>query len=281
MKKTLLAVGAVVVLGGAWAAFRPEKLFVNEKVNETFPAAPAKSEASGPRELAKGNFRGIAHESQGTATVYALPDGKQVLRLTEFKTSNGPQLRLYLVAADDAKDNDTVKTAGFVDLGALKGNEGDQNYDVPAGTDLAKYRAVTVWCQRFGVNFATAPLGGTSAASGEPVKLSSGNFHSVAHEAKGVATVFQLADGRQVLRLTEFTTSNGPDLQLYLVAADDATDSDTVKQAGFLSLGPLKGNQGDQNYEIPAGTDLTKYRAVTVWCRRFGVNFTTAALKKS
>ncbi|HEX9264600.1 MAG TPA: DM13 domain-containing protein [Candidatus Binatia bacterium] len=45
-----------------------------------------------------------------------------------------------------------------MDLGSIKGNIGDQNYDLPAGVDLSKYRAVTVWCKRFGVNFATAPL---------------------------------------------------------------------------------------------------------------------------
>ena len=63
------------------------------------------------------------------------------------------------MAAADAKDNDTVTKAGFIDLGSIKGNIGDQNYDLPAGVDLSKYRAVTVWCKRFGVNFATAPLG--------------------------------------------------------------------------------------------------------------------------
>ena len=65
---------------------------------------------------------------------------------------------MYLVAAADASDNETVTKAGFVELGKLKGNEGDQNYDIPAGLDLEKYRAVTIWCRRFGVNFATAPL---------------------------------------------------------------------------------------------------------------------------
>ena len=81
-----------------------------------------------------------------------------MLRLTNFKTSNGPDVRVYLVAAGDAKDNETVKKAGFIELGKLKGNEGDQNYDVPANADLAKYRAVTIWCARFNVNFGTAPL---------------------------------------------------------------------------------------------------------------------------
>ena len=63
-------------------------------------------------------------------------DGRRVLRLTDFATSNGPDVRVYLVAAPDAADNETVTKAGFVELGKLKGNEGDQNYDIPAGTDL-------------------------------------------------------------------------------------------------------------------------------------------------
>jgi hypothetical protein len=67
---------------------------------------------------------------------------------------------VYLVASDDAKDSDTVKQAGFIDLGSIKGNIGDQNYTLPANVDLAKYRAATVWCKRFGVNFGTAPLAG-------------------------------------------------------------------------------------------------------------------------
>ena len=53
---------------------------------------------------------------------------------------------------------------GFVELGELKGNIGDQNYDLPASVDLARYRAVTVWCKRFSVNFATAPLTSTQGA---------------------------------------------------------------------------------------------------------------------
>jgi len=62
------------------------------------------------------------------------------------------------------------------------------------------------------------------------------------------------------------------------VAASDATDSETVNKAGFVSLGPLKGNIGDQNYEVPADVDLSRYRAATIWCHRFAVNFGTALL---
>ncbi len=279
-KKPILIVVTLVVLGGLWYAFRPERLFVNQSVSESFPAASANSAAgaSQPVTLATGNFHSVAHESKGVATVFQLPDGKRTLRLTEFSTSNGPELQLYLVAAGDASDSDTVKKAGFVTLGALKGNIGDQNYDLPADLDLAKYRAVTVWCRRFGVNFATAPLSNQGASVAQPATVASGRFHGVAHESAGLATIYQLPDGKRVLRLTEFKTSNGPELQLYLVAADDASDSDSVKKAGFVTLGALKGNVGDQNYELPADLDLAKFRAATVWCRRFGVNFATAPL---
>jgi electron transfer DM13 len=143
----------VLVVAVAWYAFRPERLFIDQRVNEQFPTASA-----GTNQLASGEFHRGAHETKGVATVFQLADGKKILRLTNFQTSNGPDVRVYLVAARDAKDNDSVKKAELVDLGSLKGNIGDQNYDLPAGADLAKYGAVTIWCKRFGVNFGTAPL---------------------------------------------------------------------------------------------------------------------------
>jgi len=149
-------IGGLVVLGGiGWYLFRPELLFVNKKVNEEQVASVG---ASVMRALATGRFHSVAHETHGTATIQDVGAGHRVLRLTDFATSNGPDVRVYLVAAPDAADNATVTKAGFVELGKLKGNEGDQNYDVPEDLDLTHYRAVTIWCRRFSVNFATAPL---------------------------------------------------------------------------------------------------------------------------
>jgi hypothetical protein len=108
--------------------------------------------------------------------------------------------------------------------------------------------------------------------------LASGSFHDVAHKGAGQATIYQLSGDKRLLRFTNFETSNGPDVRVYLVAAKDASDSESVKQAGFVELGALKGNIGDQNYEISSDLDLSKYRAVTIWCKRFGVNFATAPL---
>ena len=155
MSRRIPVVLAVAIIGFvAWYAFRPERRFINQTVNEQFPTASA----AASNKLASGEFHNGAHETKGTATVFQLADGRKTLRLTDFATSNGPDVHVYLVAAADAKDNDTVTKAGFVDVGSLKGNIGDQNYDLPVDTDLAKYRAVTIWCKRFSVNFGTAPL---------------------------------------------------------------------------------------------------------------------------
>ena len=152
--KLKVALLALLIAGGAaWYAFRPERLFINQRVNEQAPTAMAAS-----NQLATGQFHSGAHETKGVATVLQLAGGTKTLRLTNFATSNGPDVHVYLVAATDAKDNDAVTNAGFIDLGSLKGNIGDQNYELPANADLSKYRAVTIWCKRFSVNFGTAPL---------------------------------------------------------------------------------------------------------------------------
>ena len=107
-----------------------------------------------------GDFHGKVHSTSGRATVYQEADGKLVLRLTNFKTSNGPDVHVILVAAKDADDNANFLTSKTekIELGKLKGNEGDQNYEIPAGTDLSKYQTVSIYCERFNANFGAAPL---------------------------------------------------------------------------------------------------------------------------
>jgi PAS domain S-box-containing protein len=98
-------------------------------------------------------FEEIVGSSSALKTVLS-----SILRFTNFRTSNGPDVHVYLVAADDARDNASVLRAGFIDLGSIKGNIGDQNYALGADVDLAKYRTVSVWCKRFSINFGVAPL---------------------------------------------------------------------------------------------------------------------------
>jgi hypothetical protein len=155
----------VVILAVAWYAFRPELLFINKTINEEFPGgAQLASIEKGPMSITKGTFKSLAHETKGSAVIYQLADGKRTLRLTEFETSNGPDVHVYLTAAEVEKGSDAIKEAGFIDLGSMKGNKGDQNYDIPAGVDLNNYKNVTIWCARFGVNFGEAPLTGQHTA---------------------------------------------------------------------------------------------------------------------
>jgi pentapeptide MXKDX repeat protein len=112
------------------------------------------------KTLVTGKFHGKAHKTEGRATIYQEADGKLVLRLTKFKTSNGPDVHVILVATTDAMDdaNFLKDNTEKLELGKLKGNEGDQNYEIPAGTDLMKFRTVSIYCERFNANFGAAPL---------------------------------------------------------------------------------------------------------------------------
>ena len=152
----ILVLIGVTVLVGAWWAFRPEKLFINQKVNEAAPAALS----SEPETLYTGKLEGRIHQTSGRATIYKSTDGKEYLRLSDFATSNGPDVRVILARAEDkALDGEIVKRElDSVELGALKGNQGDQNYDLPASVDLNKYQAVAIYCERFHAIFGVARL---------------------------------------------------------------------------------------------------------------------------
>jgi hypothetical protein len=90
------------------------------------------------------------------------------------------------------------------------------------------------------------------------------------HKAEGVAKVIDLTDGRTFLRLENLKTTNGPDLYVYLSTGKDASE--------IVDLGRLKGNIGNQNYEIPARTDLSKFNTVLIWCKAFSTLFGSAQL---
>ncbi|MGB8152377.1 MAG: DM13 domain-containing protein [Nitrososphaeraceae archaeon] len=111
----------------------------------------------------------------------------------------------------------------------------------------------------------------TMSASSNEILI--GNFVGAGdgfHNAEGVAKIIQLADGTDILRLENFKATNGPDLYVYL--STDKTNADIV------NLGRLKGNIGNQNYLIPAGTDIKKYNTALIWCRAFSVIFGSAQL---
>jgi hypothetical protein len=113
---------------------------------------------------------------------------------------------------------------------------------------------------------ATTTSGNTSFLIGEFVGVNDG-----IHNAEGVAKVIQLDDASSmILRLENFKATNGPDLYVYLAADESASD--------FVNLDRLKGNIGNQNYDIPEGTDLSRYHTVLIWCQAFSVLFGSAEL---
>jgi Electron transfer DM13 len=96
--KKLVIPAVVVLVLVAWYAFRPERLVVNRHVDEALPSAQS---ASQPQPLVSGQFYGILHPTAGTATIYQMPDGTRVLRFTNFSTSNGPDVHVYIGQTSD------------------------------------------------------------------------------------------------------------------------------------------------------------------------------------
>jgi hypothetical protein len=92
------------------------------------------------------------------------------------------------------------------------------------------------------------------------------------HQAAGTARLLE-ADGKTYVRFEDdFAVTNGPDLFVYL-GNNGEYDADT-------NLGALKGSKGSQNYEVPAGIDVSQYSEVWVWCRAFAVPFGSAQLAR-
>lgn len=155
-RKWILVSIGIPILIVAWWEFRPEKLWINQKVSEPAPFASTND----PQPLYTGLLQGKAHPTSGRATIYKSGDGKQYLRLTDFTTSNGPDVHVVLAQSTDKNlTQDIVKgSLDDVELGSLKGNQGDQNYDLSGTVDLQKYDAVVIYCERFHAVFGVAHL---------------------------------------------------------------------------------------------------------------------------
>jgi hypothetical protein len=155
-KKWILAAVGVPILILAWWAFRPEKLWINQRVNEPAPFAAR----SDPQPLYTGLLTGKAHPTSGRASIYQTADGKRDLRLSDFTTSNGPDVHVVLAQSSDGNLQQTFVKGDLnsIELGLLKANQGDQNYDLPDSADLSRYDAVVIYCERFHAVFGVAKL---------------------------------------------------------------------------------------------------------------------------
>jgi hypothetical protein len=164
----------------AFGYFGVHLLWVDDEVDEAAPVfdsgasaeAPAEPDPTAPTEpapdtteppepvieaLARGQFVSLDHGTSGTATVLGDGSPQRFLRLTDFATDNGPDVNVYLTPVGPDAEESTFDD-DYVDLGDMKGNVGDQNYEIPAGVDLARYDTVVIWCVRFDSAFGAAAL---------------------------------------------------------------------------------------------------------------------------
>ena len=182
---TTAIVLAIPVLAVAWWLGSP--LFIDRTVVEEFPraalaavpddmtaqdvetamveaeantATAADTMPADPVALATGDIVGADafHEGTGTATIYELGDGTRVLRLENLDVTNGPDLHVLLSPVADPTSRDDVTAEGYIDLGSLKGNVGDQNYEIPDDFEIGDELSVVIYCVPFHVIFSTATL---------------------------------------------------------------------------------------------------------------------------
>ena len=165
---TVVVAGAVVAL----ALFEPWRLFTSSHIDESIPVAETETETtrtptdSGtttpapaePVALAEGQFVSGEHDTSGTARVLQLPDGSRILRLENFATSDGPDVRVWLTDQAAGGEWGAYDDGRAVQLGELKATDGNQNYVIPADVDLAGLQSAVIWCDRFDVAFGTADL---------------------------------------------------------------------------------------------------------------------------
>lgn len=176
-RRWVLVSAVVVVAVVGFLLFRPDTLFTDVQADETLDeafaatttAAPVETPSTAPDEpvttvqgasieplqISTGQFIGLDHSAEGTAGVYE-QDGRYVLRFEDdTNIQNGPDLYVWVLPADSYEGG---SPSDYIDLGTLKGTIGGQNYELPEGFDPQLHRSVLIWCLRFAVPFATAPL---------------------------------------------------------------------------------------------------------------------------
>lgn len=150
---TAIVAGALGFVGGNAFWYLASPLWIDRVVSETLTAGDI------AKTLATGDFRDADAVHRGSGKVEVIDTGSEtIVRFTDFQVTNGPDLYVWLVKAGNLQNSGDVKASEWLELGVLKGNIGDQNYSLPAGTDISDYQSVTIWCRQFGVLFSTADL---------------------------------------------------------------------------------------------------------------------------
>jgi len=157
---TVRKVRRVFMLGllavGVWAL---TPYLYSRRVSEDFPAIESQA-ATASQVLLQGSFTRVdpVHAGEGTTAIYRLPDGSLVLRLEDFRVTNGPDLFVSLSGHPMPRSRAEVHDQGYREIQALKANEGSQNYELPADLDLNQHKSVVIYCRAFSIVFSSAEL---------------------------------------------------------------------------------------------------------------------------
>ena len=260
----LIIVLPIVAL--AWWLLSP--LLVDQTINEDLPfAAQAVVPAEMTREEVEDVMAGMAKLTRPVDE--PMPDQMMGAEDSSAESSTTPPGQPAKGATNSSGESSATSTPGMqVDL-PVPGKITTEAKDSSAGpsTGTAPSDAPT-----------DAPIG-----AGTAVVLSRGTFQGADrfHQGCGEAIIYRGPDGSHLLRLENFQVTNGPDL-LVILSPNPAPESrDDVHQPGYIDLGSLKGNVGNQNYEIPADVDLNALSSVVIYCSPFHVVFSVAPLKRT
>lgn len=128
-----------------------------ERPSPPRPADETPPPPTGPEVLGRGDWVSLEHETTGTVALID-DDGDLQVALSDLSTSNGPDLRVILSPKPGVADDWYGYEDGATYLGALRGNQGTQVYDVPDDLDVDDIASVVIWCERFSVGFGAANL---------------------------------------------------------------------------------------------------------------------------
>lgn len=258
MKKSLIIVGSLIVLiiVGSIAWYLVSPLFIDEVVDEEFPFDAASSQ---PADEEAGEMEAVAAE----------PDSPQELQEADV-SGQGELVQISQESLDQ-----------------IEAEMGEQlSFEMPTAGQLAEMPEETLQEMEAEIMAVAAEMPDKAmddpmpeAAAEGPVVVGQGQFQGADsfHQGSGTATIYQLPDGSNVLRFEEFSATNGPDLHV-LLTKHPAPASRADIMADYVDLGSLKGNIGNQNYEVPAGVDVSEYQSVVIYCMPFHVVFATASL---
>ena len=127
-------------------------ILISCEVEENTPSTPLADnfDETSATLIKQGTFTGIGgHTASGKASVYE-SNGQRVVVLDPYSSQNGPDLKVYF--------SKTVSASSYINLGMLKSTMGKQVYTIPSTVDVNEYGYVHIWCEKFSVEFARAPL---------------------------------------------------------------------------------------------------------------------------